>query len=113
MLPVPLLVLSTLASALAATGEVVESLHLPLGRRQAANPDAESWAIAANTLRQTYGFDSLQRRQSTSSVPLTNQVSRSFKAFSEGLQIYGCQARDSSYLATIAVGTPCVMLFVR
>ena len=83
MLSIPLLVLSTLASALAATGEVVESLHLPLARRQAPNADIESWALAANTIRQTYGFDSLQRRQTTSSVPLTNQVSHSFKAFIE------------------------------
>ena len=58
-----------------------ESYHLSLSRLPTHNVDhdPEYWVRAANRLRQTYGFDALQKRQGTSSVPLTNQV-RSLKA---------------------------------
>jgi hypothetical protein len=55
-----------------------ETYHLPLNQQTPnVDPGTEYWVSAANRLRQTYGFDALQKRQSTSSVPLTNQV-RSF-----------------------------------
>jgi cathepsin D len=87
MIPVFLLALPALVSAAALGG--ADPLHLPLTRRQESNPDLGYWAQAADNLRKKYGYNTIQKRQTTSSaVPLTNQ--------------HG----DSSYLGSMTIGTP-------
>jgi hypothetical protein len=73
MIPVFLLALPALVSAAALGG--ADPLHLPLTRRQESNPDLGYWAQAADNLRKKYGYNTIQKRQTSSSaVPLTNQV---------------------------------------
>ena len=49
-------------------------VEIPLIRRQTVNPDLDHWANAAVHLRQKYGADAVQRRQSSSDIPLINIV---------------------------------------
>jgi hypothetical protein len=71
MIPV-ILCLPALVSALALAGP--EPIHFPLVRRQQPTQDLDFWAHAADNLRHKYGVAAPQRRQSTSSIPMTNQV---------------------------------------
>ena len=63
-----------LAIALAVELGWSNPVEIPLIRRQAANPDLDYWANAAVRLRQKYSADAVQRRQSSSDVPLINLV---------------------------------------
>src|SRR5215472_14596279 len=72
MIPVLLLALPSLAAAVALGG--ADPLHFPLTRRQVGELDLGDWVKAAEFVRNKYGYGSPQRRQSTSAVPITNQV---------------------------------------
>ena len=75
MIPLLLLLIPTLAFGIALGPEPI---HFPLSRRSLATRDLDFWAKAADHLRAKYGYNVIQRRQSSSAVPITNQVHSSF-----------------------------------
>ncbi|GBE80488.1 Aspartic protease [Sparassis crispa] len=83
---------SSLLLSLFALPVVAEPVNVPLIRRQAARAAIDDFVASAEFMRARYGFETLssklQRRGSTAGIPMINQFS------------------DSSYIASISIGTP-------
>jgi hypothetical protein len=111
MIPVLLLLLPVLALGVSVTRSP-EPIHIPLARRSLAGRDEMSfWAKAADHIRAKYGYDTLQRRQTSAAIPLTNAVCFLLKlANAPNLHIH--QFADTEYVAMVNIGTPYVMCSV-
>jgi hypothetical protein len=74
MIPVLFLLLPVLALGALVTRSP-EPIHIPLARRSlAGRDDMNFWAKAADHVRAKYGYDALQRRQTSAAIPLTDAV---------------------------------------
>lgn len=98
MLPHILLALSFLASSSSAAPSTSGAIHIPITRRshnpakRSAEDNIDRLSRAADFIRNRYGYSSpnttVQRRQSSAAIPITNQGS------------------DTSYFGVVNIGTP-------
>ena len=85
-----------------------EPFHVPLMRRREPL-SIEDYANAGNALRIKYGYTSSpSKRQNTATIPIIDQVSITLPCKPLPRVNNNPQSRDSSYLGTIQIGTPCV-----
>jgi len=84
-----------------------DPIHIELQRRNSPQRRGIDYGKEAERVRHRYGYGSPsgRRRRATGSIPVINQVCGRFDGRECASQI-SCQNGDSSYLATINVGTP-------
>jgi len=85
-----------------------DPIHIELQRRSSPQRRGFDYGKEAERVRNRYGYGATpsgRRRRATSSIPIINQVCGRYDAHECVSQITW-QNADSSYLATISIGTP-------